>query len=134
MDLLALRRDSENKPFHFLIIEVKLGRTPELQEKVGNQLSGYVDHIKKHMSDYADCYKKNYQQKKQIGLFDHNLPSEIEIDENIVDGLIVVGGYSQIAEKALQSLYLKIREMDCTPMIGQVGLGGFGRLLPVTAD
>jgi len=110
MDLLALRRDSENKPFHFLIIELKLGRNPELREKVGSQLNGYVDHIKKHMGDYIDCYKKNYQQKKQLGLFDTNLPPEIEIDENIVDGVIVVGGYSQLAEKALLSLCLKIRE------------------------
>ncbi len=62
------------------------------------------------MGDYVDCYKKNYQQKKQLGLFDTNLPSEIEIDENIVDGVIVVGGYSQLAEKALLSLCLKIRE------------------------
>ena len=110
IDLLALRRDSENKPFHFLIIELKLGRNHELYEKVGIQLSGYVDHIKKHMSDYVDCYKKNYQQKKQLGLFDSNLPSEIEIDQDTVDGLIVVGGYSQLAEKALLSLCLKIKE------------------------
>jgi len=110
MDLLTLRRDSENKPFHFLIIELKLGRNSELREKVGRQLSSYVDRIKKHMGDYVDCYKKNYQQKRQLGLFDTNLPSEIEIDENTVDGLIVVGGYSQLAEKALLSLCLKIKE------------------------
>ena len=63
------------------------------------------------MDDYLDCYKKNYQQKKQLGFFDINLPSEIEIDENTVVGLIVVGGYSQLAEKALLSLCLKIRGM-----------------------
>lgn len=110
IDLLALRRDSENRTFHFLIIELKLGRNAELYGKVGGQLSGYIDHIKKHIGDYVDCYKKNYQQKRQLGLFDNNLPSEIEIDENTVDGLIVVGGYSQLAEKALPSLCLKIKE------------------------
>jgi hypothetical protein len=115
IDLLALRRDSEDKPFHFVVIEVKLGRNPELHEKVGSQLNGYVRHIRKYIKDYVDCYRENYRQKKELGLFDPfspNLPAEIEIDEseNSVEGLIVVGGYSQLAEKALGTLRRKIRE------------------------
>jgi len=77
---------------------------------VGNQLNSYITRTKNHIADYIDCYQKNYHQKKQLGLFDPKMPSEIEIDENTVDGLIVVGGYSQLAEKALQSLCQKIQE------------------------
>jgi CRISPR/Cas system-associated exonuclease Cas4 (RecB family) len=112
MDLLALRRDSEDKPFYFVVIEVKLGRNPELHEKVGNQLSGYVDHIKEYMQDYVTCYKENYRQKKELGLFDSSLPDEIEIDEDekTVAGLIVVGSYSQLAKQALGNLCQKIKK------------------------
>ncbi|MFO7773359.1 MAG: hypothetical protein R6V59_05420 [Dehalococcoidia bacterium] len=115
MDLLALRRDSANGPFHFVVIEVKLGRNPELREKVGRQLNAYVDHIGKYMKDYVDCYKENYRQKKDLGVFDPFgpcLPNEIDIDEDekTVEGLIVVGGYSGLAEQALQNLCQQIRE------------------------
>ena len=115
MDLLSLRRDSIDKPFHFLVIEVKLGRNTELREKVGRQLNEYVDHIRKHINDYATCYKKNYRQKKQLGLFDSFdpcLPNEVEIDENkkTVEGLVVVCGYSQLAEQTLKNLRQKIKE------------------------
>jgi len=115
MDLLALERASVDKPFHFVVIEVKLGKNPELHEKVGEQLNGYVKHIKKHMKDYIACYKENYRQKKQLGLFDpfdRCLPDEIEIntDEKTVEGLIVVGGYSGLAKKALTNLCHNIKE------------------------
>ena len=115
MDLLALERASVDKPFHFVVIEVKLGKNTELHEKVGEQLNGYVKHIKKHMKDYIACYKENYRQKKQLGLFDpfdHCLPDEIEIntDEKTVEGLIVVGGYSGLAKKALTNLCHNIKE------------------------
>lgn len=104
MDLLALKRNSEDRPFHFLIIELKLGRNPELLGDVASQLNGYVEHIKRHIDDYIDCYRTNYQQKKQLGLFDPSdtkLPNTIDI-EGRVEGLIVVGGYSQLAEQALR--------------------------------
>lgn len=42
IDLLALRRNSEDNPFHFQVIEVKLGRNKELVENVGWQLNQYV--------------------------------------------------------------------------------------------
>ena len=115
MDLLALERASVDKPFHFLVIEVKLGRNPELREKVGSQLNWYVDHIREYMKDDVDCYKENYRQKKELGLFDPFdtcLPNEIAIDKDkkTVEGLIVVGGYSGLADKALRNLCQEIRE------------------------
>jgi len=110
MDLLALERASVDKPFHFIVIEVKLGKNPELHEKVGEQLNGYVKHIKKHMKDYIACYKENYRQKKRLGLFGFSPPNDIEIDENTVEGLIVVGGYSGLAKKALTNLCHNIKE------------------------
>lgn len=110
MDLLALERASVDKPFHFLVIEVKLGKNPELHEKVGEQLNAYVVHIRKYMKDYVDCYKENYRQKKELGLFGSDLPNDIEIDKNTVEGLIVVGGYSGLAGKARPNLCQKIKE------------------------
>jgi hypothetical protein len=115
IDLLALRRDSADKPFHFVVIEVKLGRSSELQERVGKQVNSYVDRVRKHMQDYVNCYKENYRQKKELGLFDpsgHRLPKEIEIDtdERTVEGLIIVGGYSGLAKQALETLCKTIRE------------------------
>ncbi len=103
MDLLALGRDSDTSPFHFLIIEVKLGKNPELKGKVGRQLSDYVAHVRRHIRDYVDCYQENYRQKKLIGLFCKTLPDEIEIEER-VEGVVVTGGYSQLAEKAKKEL------------------------------
>ncbi|MBM4463824.1 MAG: hypothetical protein FJ012_10970 [Chloroflexi bacterium] len=115
MDLLALSRDSENKPFHFLIIEVKLGRNPELHGEVGGQLNRYVRHVREYIKEYVTCYKENYRQKKELGLFDPfspDLPAEIEIDEseNSVEGLIVVGGYSQLGKQALENFRQKIKQ------------------------
>ena len=112
IDLLALKRDSVDEPFHFLVIEVKLGRNLELREKVGGQLSGYVNHIRKHIKDYCDCYKENYRQKKELGLFDSSLPDTIDINarEETVNGMVVVCGYSQLADQAISNLRQKIAE------------------------
>jgi len=115
MDLLALKRASLDKLFHFIVIEVKLGKNPELRGKVGEQLNKYVKHIREYMKDYVDCYKENYRQKKELGLFDPfdpHLPNEVDIDtdEKTVEGLIFVGGYSGLAEKARPNLCQKIKE------------------------
>ncbi|RLC63433.1 MAG: hypothetical protein DRI01_05215 [Chloroflexi bacterium] len=111
MDLLALVRDSVEHPFRFLIIEMKLGRNPELSEKVGQQLSDYVRHVESYICDYIDCYKENYRQKKQMGLFDGNFPDEIDIEQRVT-GLLVVAGYSQLADKALQHLKTKWPDLN----------------------
>jgi hypothetical protein len=112
IDLLALRRDTVDNPFHFLLIEVKLGRNPELCEKVGRQLSGYVDHIRKYIKDYVACYKENYRQKKELGLFDSSLPDTIDIDaeEETLEGMVVVCGYSQLGAQAIANLRQKMAE------------------------
>lgn len=112
IDLLALKRDSINKPFHFVVIEVKLGRNSELREKVGRQLNSYISHIKKHVKDYVDCYKKNYRQKWELGLLAPGLPDNIEIDENkeTVEGMVVVCGYSQLAKQSLEKLNERITQ------------------------
>jgi hypothetical protein len=109
MDLLALKRTSVDKPFHFVVIELKLGRNPELHGKVGDQLSTYVKHLRGYIEDYVECYRKNYWQKKQLGLFDPGLPNHIEIEKDIVEGIIIVGGYSGLANKALANLCHSIR-------------------------
>ncbi|MCH8817730.1 MAG: hypothetical protein IIC92_08390 [Chloroflexi bacterium] len=103
LDLLALARDSDSGPFHFLVIEVKTGKNPELRHKVGQQLTDYLDHIREHFADYIDCYKENYRQKKLMGLFGDDLPAEIEI-ESSVKGLVISGGYSRRAEEAKAAL------------------------------
>jgi len=103
MDLLALSRGSTDEPFHFVVIEVKLGKNPELKVRVGRQLSDYVAHVREHIRDYVDCYRENYRQKKLMKLFDETLPDEIEIEER-VEGVVVTGGYSQLAEIAKKEL------------------------------
>ncbi len=112
IDLLALKRDSTNKPFHFVVIEVKLGRNSELREKVGRQLNSYISHIKKHVKDYVDCYKENYRQKWELGLLAPSLPDNIEIDKNkeTVEGMVVVCGYSQLAKQSLEKLNERITQ------------------------
>ena len=120
MDLLAVVRDSEDKPFHFLIIELKLGKNPELCGKVAEQLNEYIDHLKTNVNDYINCYKENYRQKKQLGLFDPSLPLEIDIDNRNVSGLIVVGGYSQLAQKAFPSLNKMIKEKQWAIKVQQL--------------
>lgn len=117
IDLLALRRGTGEKKFHFLVIEVKLGKNYELREKVGYQLNGYVKRIRQYITDYVHCYEENYRQKWELGLFqpfESNLPSTIEIDQEskTVAGLIVVGGYSQIGKKALDDFGRTINENE----------------------
>ena len=94
---------SDSGPFHFLVIEVKTGKNPELRHKVGQQLTDYLDHIREHFADYIDCYEENYRQKKLMGLFGDDLPAEIEI-ESSVKGLVISGGYSRRAEEAKAAL------------------------------
>jgi hypothetical protein len=111
VDLLALKRDSTNK-FHFVVIEIKLGRNSELSEKAGKQVSDYVKHIRKHMKHYVECYQKNYLQKKELGLFPEELPDVININEDTasVEGIVVACGYSKLAEQNIESLKNTMRE------------------------
>ena len=106
IDLLAVKRDSLQDRFHFIVIEVKLGRNPELREKVGEQVNGYVDHIREYILDYAKCYQENYRQKKNLGLFSSDMPGAIVIntDPETVEGIVVSCGYSQLAEANIEAL------------------------------
>jgi len=102
MDLLALKQVEANR-YCFLVIEVKLGNNPELKSDVSMQLKGYVDHIKKHFTDYQKCYEKQYEQKRKMGLI--NFPSFESIKiESPVKGIVVVGGYSKIAQNSISVL------------------------------
>jgi hypothetical protein len=103
MDLLALARDSASGPFYFLVIEVKMGKNPELREKVGQQLTDYMDHIRGYMDDYIDCYRMNYRQKKSMGLLGAAFPDDVQIEER-VEGLVVTGGYTLRSEEATENL------------------------------
>jgi len=111
IDLLALKRDLTNE-FHFVVIEVKLGRNPELCEKAGSQVSNYVKHIRKNMKGYINCYQQNYSQKKELGLFNEDMPDSIKINNDLasVEGIVVAIGYSQLAQKNIESLNTAIKK------------------------
>src|SRR5450830_1041276 len=98
LDLLGLRR-FEGGRYGFVVIEVKLGKNGELSEAVAEQLEHYVCHIRDEAAEaYARCYEKTYAQKRPLGLIvGAGMPDEIEIDSSQVEGLVVVGGYSQEA-------------------------------------
>jgi len=98
LDLLGLRR-LESGRYGFVVIEVKLGKNRELSEAVAEQLEHYVRHIRDEAAEaYARCYEKTYAQKRRLGLIvGAGMPDEIEIGGGEVEGLVVVGGYSQEA-------------------------------------
>jgi len=98
LDLLGLRR-LESGRYGFVVIEVKLGKNGELSEAVAEQLEYYVRHIRNEAPEaYARCYEKTYAQKRRLGLIDGpRMPDEIEIDGSEVEGIVVVGGYTQEA-------------------------------------
>ena len=102
MDLLALKQIESNR-YHFLVIEVKLGNNPELKSDVNRQLNDYINHIEKYFSDYQNCYEKQFEQKRKMGLI--NFPSFETIKiERPVKGIVVVGGYSKIAQNSIADL------------------------------
>jgi CRISPR/Cas system-associated exonuclease Cas4 (RecB family) len=105
MDLLALKKTGDGI-YKFVVLEVKLGKNDELEGKVASQLAHYIDHIKLHLDEYAACYEKNYEQKKELGLLSIPFKS-IKIDRNDVEGIVVVGGYSKIADKYIATLNSK---------------------------
>lgn len=102
LDLLGLRQAKGNH-FCFEVIEVKLGNNKELAYDVGGQLTRYIKHIKSKIKSWAYSYKEMYRQMKMLGLFEQCPWDDIEIDQ-IVDGIIVVGGYSGIARESIKNL------------------------------
>jgi len=103
MDLLGLKRKEPGK-YQFCVIEVKLGNNQELKEDVFQQLNGYVERITKNFSQYKKSYELNFTQKQGLGLFSEGL--KIEIVEGVL-GIVVVGGYSGLAEKSISVLKSK---------------------------
>ncbi|MBN2221699.1 MAG: hypothetical protein JW708_05770 [Vallitaleaceae bacterium] len=102
IDLLALRQHHGNT-YQFVIIEVKMGNNPELKDSVARQLNGYVTHVEKYFPDYKMCYEKHYKQKKELELIKKPDWNEIEIIPD-VQGIVIVGGYSQIAQERIDEL------------------------------
>lgn len=103
MDLLALARKDKNN-YQFCIIEVKLGNNPELKGDVIEQLDGYKKRISDNFNDYKNCYEVNFRQKKEVGIFKQSI--NINIVPGVL-GVIVVGGYSGIADKNIKELKQK---------------------------
>ena len=116
MDILALSRPSGTGAFEFLVIEVKLGKNPELRGPVANQLNEYVGHIREKIDDYTACYTRNYAQKHQLGLLDfEGAESSVDI-EPVVEGMVMVGGYSGLAADAVRELRSKHPELRIKEM------------------
>lgn len=116
LDLFALQQIEKNK-YSFLVVEVKLGNNPELNNDVAKQIKQYISYIDKNFNDFKACYEKQYKQKKEIGLIKTPKYQEIEIIRP-VKGLILSVGYSGIARKKIDQLRrnhpnLEIQIIDC---------------------
>lgn len=104
MDLLALEQISPDlNRYGFLVIEVKLGNNPELKKDVADQLESYTHHIETYLDDYRYCYQTQYIQKKALGILSAELYESIDIQDQ-VRGMVVVGGYSKMAEQSIREL------------------------------
>ena len=127
LDRLGLRR-LESGRYGFVVIEVKLGKNGELSEAVAEQLEPYVRHIRDEAPEaYARCYEKTYAQKRRLGLIAGDvMPNEIEIDGTEVEGLVVVGGYTQ--EAMAQAERLRASHPKLRVHVFQNGLLEDGRL------
>ena len=112
LDLLALKYLEGNK-FQFVVVEVKLGNNPELKEEVAKQLDVYINHINNHFKEYKSCYEQNYAQKRILDLIKKPIFPNIEIVLP-VKGLVVVGGYSGLANKQLTILKQNHPGLDIT--------------------
>ena len=104
IDLLGLRQVlGHQNLYHFLIMEIKVGNNPELHGKVGAQLARYKKAFDTHFDEVKACYERTYRQMKQTRVFPRPTVDAIEIVRP-VDALVVVFGYSGIADSALKNL------------------------------
>jgi hypothetical protein len=118
LDLLALERIGGNR-YRFVVIEVKLGKNPELRDKVADQLTLYVSHISgAAFTEYRTCYQLNYQQKRELGLLP--VSHESITIENDARGLVVVGGYSVFGEEQIKELKASHPEIEVTQLTYQL--------------
>ena len=102
MDLLALKKVKDNE-YNFVVLEVKLGNSKDLDGKVANQLDAYLKHINANFQDWKDSYEKTYSQMREAGLFGGTFNRTIKIIKP-VQGLVVVCGYSGNAAEYLANL------------------------------
>lgn len=109
LDLLALKQIRGNK-YRFLVIEVKLGKNKELRGDVNEQLQNYVDQIKYNWKNWKESYEQCYRQLKKTRIFVRPKYDEIEIVEQ-VEGIVVVGGYSQIGASYIKELKTKNKDL-----------------------
>jgi hypothetical protein len=103
MDLLILKKDQQGS-YRFCVIELKLGNNPELKDKVGDQLKGYMARIDSNFEDYKACYEKNFRQKRELGLL--SAPDLVQIAPGC-SGAVIVMGYSGMARQAIKELRQK---------------------------
>lgn len=107
LDLLALQQVRAGE-YRFLAIEVKLGNNPELdteakrragERSAVEQVEGYVEQIGRYFDDYSACYRKNIEQKLELGLLSNwqAVPTIV----NDTRAMLVVVGYSGIARPYL---------------------------------
>jgi len=118
MDLLALIR-KKNNDYQFCVLEVKLGNNPELRGDVVEQLEGYKKRISENFPDYKVCYQMNFIQKQELGLLNDSLTVNIVPD---VLGVVVVGGYSGIAEKSIKKLKRKAPNIKVLQLKNKIDL------------
>lgn len=102
IDLLALKQ-LNGKEYQFIVIEVKLGNNPDLNGKVVDQLSKYVNHINDHFENWKQSYEKYFKQIKKTKIFEFPSFDSIEITKG-AEGIIVVGGYSVIASEKVEKI------------------------------
>jgi hypothetical protein len=103
MDILTLKQKSGDD-YQFCIVEIKLGNNPELRGDVSTQIKGYIERISNHFQDYKKCYEINMMQKQAFGLVNQSL--NINIVPGVL-GVVVVLGYSGIAQKSIKELKQK---------------------------
>ncbi|MFC1936459.1 hypothetical protein ACFLYP_02195 [Chloroflexota bacterium] len=117
LDLLALKQiKSGEREYHFLVLEVKLGNNPELKQDVANQLKGYLNHIKYYIGDYQQCYQTQFVQKKAMGVLKNVSYETITIADQ-VKGMVIVGGYSKIAQKSIKELKILFPDIQIKQFI-----------------
>jgi hypothetical protein len=118
MDLLALTRKKNNK-YQFCVLEVKLGNNPELKGDVVKQLRGYIQRISDKFADYKKCYELNYRQKQELGLFKNGPGISIV---RPVSGIVVVGGYSGMAQDSLNELKKQAPDIRILQLTNRINL------------
>ena len=108
IDLLGAAQVRGNR-YRFVVIEVKLGSNPELEGRVQEQLTAYSTHIEAHFDEWKNSYQETYRQLKALGLFELPTHETIEIVGG-VRSLICVGGYTGLAQQAIEKLKARYPE------------------------